>query len=321
MLNKKPAIINDIYADHRIPAELYKSTFVKSLAVFPVGMEQPKASIGSYWSQNHKPGEKEIQLLQTLADAAAITLENIQLIEELEKRVENRTRQLQEANKELEAFSYSVSHDLRAPLRAIDGFTRILTEDHESALDDDGRRLCGIIRENTRKMGKLIDDLLTFSRLNRYEMQASQIDMKTMANSIYHEVANEEMRERIDFFIDDIKPAMGDPTMIRQLWTNLISNAVKFSSKKEKAIIKVSGNQQNGFYEYNISDNGVGFDMKYVDKIFGVFQRLHSSREFDGTGVGLAIVQRIVYRHRGKVRAEGVVDHGATVYFSLPLKG
>lgn len=319
MLNNKPAIISDIYADKRIAAELYKPTFVKSLAVFPVGNDDPVAAIGSYWSTHYTPGDKEVQLLKTLADAAAITLKNIQLLEELEHRVEMRTKELQAANKELEAFSYSVSHDLRAPLRAIDGFTRILTEDHEDVLDEDGLRLCGIIRENTHKMAELIDDLLAFSRLNRYEMQPSEIDMGILANSIFHEVAEKTMRERIEFIVDDVKPALGDPTMIRQLWANLISNAVKFSSKKEKAIIKISGKEQQGFYEYCISDNGVGFDMNYINKMFGVFQRLHSSREFEGTGVGLAIVQRIVHRHGGQVRAKGEVNRGATIYFSLPL--
>jgi len=319
MLNKQAAIIKDIYADDRIDAALYKPTFIKSLAAFPVGSDQPAAAIGSYWNKQHKPGAKEIQLLQTLADAAAITLENIQLVEELEQRVEKRTMQLQAANKELEAFSYSVSHDLRAPLRAIDGFTRILTEDYEEVLDDDGKRLCSIIRENTHKMGILIDDLLTFSRLNRNEMQLSEINMKILANSIFHEVTDEQMRKRIEFSVNDIMPAMGDPTMIRQLWINLLSNAVKFTSKEDKATINVSGKQINGFFEYCISDNGVGFDMKYINKLFGVFQRLHSSREFEGTGVGLAIVQRIVHRHGGKVRAEGTVNHGAKIYFSLPL--
>lgn len=319
MLNKQAAIIKDIYTDDRIVTAFYKPTFVKSLAAFPVGLDQPIASIGSYWGSEHEPGAKEVQLLQTLADATAITLANIQLVEELEQRVEKRTMQLQAANKELEAFSYSVSHDLRAPLRAIDGFTRILTEDHEDVLDDDGKRLCNIIRENTHKMSTLIDDLLTFSRLGRYEMQPSSIDMKILANSIYHEVTDENMRTRIELIIDDIMPALGDPTMVRQLWANLISNAVKFSSKKEKAIIKISGKQLNDFYEYCVCDNGVGFDMQYVDKVFGVFQRLHSSREFEGTGVGMAIVQRIVHRHGGKTRAEGEVNQGASIYFSLPL--
>jgi PAS domain S-box-containing protein len=319
MLNKEPAIIKDVYKDHRIPHEVYKKTFVKSLAAFPVNIIKPVAAIAIYWRMIYEPDTIEIKLMQTLADAAAIALDNVNMYLELDNKVMERTAQLEAANKELEAFSYSVSHDLRAPLRAIDGYTKILLEDNAEHLDDDGRRVCNVIRTNTRKMGKLIDDLLAFSRLSRYEMQQSVIDMKILANSIFHEVTNAEIRSRIDFIVDDIQQAHGDPTMIRQLWINLIGNAVKYSSRKEKAIINVGGSAVGNFYEYCIRDNGVGFDMQYVKKLFGVFQRLHSEKEFEGTGVGLAIVQRVVHRHGGQVRAEGKVGEGATFYFSLPL--
>jgi PAS domain S-box-containing protein len=239
------------------------------------------------------------------------------LNEELEQRVKDRTAQLEAANKELEAFSYSVSHDLRAPLRAVDGFTNILLEKYGPGLDAEGKRICGVISESARDMGKLIDDLLAFSRIGRAAMQLSPVDMATMARSIFFEVTTPETRERIDFHVGPLPTAVGDPTLLRQVWMNLLSNAVKFSSKKDRAVIKVNAGQQGGNTVYSIQDNGAGFDMQYVDKLFGVFQRLHSTKEFEGTGVGLAIVQRIIVRHGGRVWAEGEVAKGTTIYFTI----
>jgi PAS domain S-box-containing protein len=236
---------------------------------------------------------------------------------ELEQRVRDRTVQLEASNKELEAFSYSVSHDLRAPLRAIDGFTKVLVEEHEASLDEEGKRLSAIIRDNTAKMGRLIDDLLAFSRIGRVQMQAAPIDMGILARSVFFELTTEEGRGRIDFRVGKLPRFEGDPTMIRQVWMNLISNAVKFSSKKERAVIEVSGETRNGEAIYSVRDNGAGFDMRYSDKLFGVFQRLHGEREFPGTGVGLAIVQRVIHRHGGRVWAEGEAGKGAAFYFSL----
>jgi PAS domain S-box-containing protein len=239
---------------------------------------------------------------------------------ELEQRVIQRTAELEAANKELEAFAYSVSHDLRAPLRAIDGYATILMEDFPSQLGDEGKRLCSVLSDNARKMGELIDDLLTFSRLGRTGMQLSRIDMGTLANSIFYELTTPESRARIDFQVESAPQAFGDPTLIRQVWMNLLSNAVKFTSKRERAVIIVRGELREDEIVYSIQDNGAGFDMKYIDKLFGVFQRLHSTREFEGTGVGLAIVQRIIHRHGGRVWAEGKVGEGAVFYFALPAK-
>jgi len=206
--------------------------------------------------------------------------------DQLEQRVRDRTAQLEESNQELEAFSYSVSHDLRAPLRAIDGFTRILADDYASHLDTEGKRLCSIIHENTAKMGRLIDDLLAFSRLGRAEMSLSPVDMQTMANSVFHELTTPESLAR--HRLPGWRPAaaVADPTLMRQVWMNLLSNAIKFSSKRERAVIKVSAQQNQGESVYVVQDNGAGFEMQYVGKLFGVFQRLHSSKEFEGTGVG-----------------------------------
>jgi PAS domain S-box-containing protein len=244
-----------------------------------------------------------------------------QLNERLEQRVIERTAQLHAANKELEAFSYSVSHDLRAPLRAINGYTRILVEDYSSVLDEEGKRICNVITTEALRMGDLIDDLLSFSRLSRKEIMPAKVDMKALASSVYGELTRESERERIDFKIGKLPPAQGDPSLLHQVWVNLISNAIKFTSKKDRAIIEIGTKKSDNQNIYCVRDNGAGFDIQYVDKLFGVFQRLHSEDEFEGTGVGLAIVQRIIQRHGGRVWAEGDVGKGATFYFSLPREG
>lgn len=238
----------------------------------------------------------------------------------LEQRVAERTRQLEDSNRELEAFSYSVSHDLRAPLRAIDGFVRILMDDYAPSLDDEGRRICGVIRDNAARMGQLIEDLLTLSRLGRTGLQPSRVDMERMARTVFEEITSPEQRTRIDFDLKPLPTVIGDPSLLRQVWSNLLGNAVKFSSKREQAVIAVSGETREGETVFAIRDNGAGFDMRYVSKLFGVFQRLHSSREFDGTGVGLAIVQRVMRRHGGHAWAEGEIERGATFSFALPAE-
>jgi PAS domain S-box-containing protein len=239
---------------------------------------------------------------------------------ELEQHVAERTAQLEAANHELEAFSYSVSHDLRAPLRGINGFTQILMEEYATKLDDEGKRVCSIINENSLKMAGLIDDLLAFSRLSRTDMETSQVDMKAMVYSVLSDATDATFRENIKFEISDICDAMGDPQMLKQVWANLISNAIKYSSTRNQPVITINCKNEGEKCVYCVQDNGVGFDMKFKDKLFGVFQRLHSSKEFEGTGVGLAIVQRIVRRHGGEVWAEAEVDQGASFYFSLPLR-
>jgi methyl-accepting chemotaxis protein len=260
--------------------------------------------------------------LGILADAFnGMTIQLRGLISGLEQRVHERTAELEAANKELEAFAYSVSHDLRAPLRAIDGYTSILVEEHKPALDVEGKRVCTVIRRQAQRMGQLIDDLLAFSHLSRVDIRASSIDMEALANSVFHELTTPEARQRIDFQVEPLPPVMGDPVLIRQVWVNLLANAVKFSSKQKQAVIEVGSSQEAAENIYFVRDNGAGFDMEYADKLFGVFERLHTEQDFEGTGVGLAIVQRIIHRHGGRVWAEGEVDKGAMFYFTLPQKG
>ena len=226
--------------------------------------------------------------------------------------------QLKAVNKELESFSYSVSHDLRAPLRAVYGFAHILKEEYGKQLDEEGNRLMNVIMNDAKKMGQLIDDLLTFSRLGRKELTKNKIQMQDMATTICDEIKKEHSAQLIQFNIHELLPANGDHVAIKQVWVNLISNAVKFSKLKEKTIIEIGSEEKGEELIYYIKDNGAGFDMRFMNKLFGVFQRLHSNKEFEGTGVGLAIVQRIISKHGGRVWAEGKINIGATFYFTLP---
>ena len=239
-------------------------------------------------------------------------------IQRLNRELEHRVIEIRAANEELEAFSYSVSHDLRTPLRAIDGFSQVLLEDHREKLDKEGRRVLDIIRDNTGRMGELISDLLTFSRLGRRDIKKSVIDMQKLAKDVFEQVKDTAPERKLKVKINALPFAYGDESLIREVLINLLSNAVKFSKNEKSSLIEVSGRLEEDENIYYVKDNGVGFDMKYSDKLFGVFQRLHSQEEFKGTGVGLALVQRIIHRHGGRVWAEGKVDKGATFYFTLP---
>ena len=235
----------------------------------------------------------------------------------LEHQVVERTQALRETNAELEAFSYSVSHDLRAPLRAIHGFARILLEDHGTELQPEAKRVLGVIDENTRRMGQLIDDLLSFSRLGREEVETARVDMTELVRSVADEVRRAAGDRPLDIKIGPLPPARGDRDMLRQAVMNLVDNAAKFTRRRSPGQIEVGHRADGAETVYYVKDNGAGFDPRYAGKLFGVFQRLHRAEEFEGTGVGLAIVQRIVQRHGGRVWAEGQLDAGATFFFTL----
>jgi PAS domain S-box-containing protein len=268
-----------------------------------------------------KFGKVLVSVQQDITDRKNAESQIKKLNEELEGRVIQRTELLEAANKELEAFSYSVSHDLRAPLRSVHGFTKILLEDYEPILDDEGKRICQIISSSATQMGKLIDDLLSFSRIGRTNMNPSMLDMRSLAKAAYEEISSSDQKLRTKLKLGKLHKVFGDANLLRIIWNNLISNAIKYSSKEKISEIGIKSQIKYDSIVYSIKDNGVGFDMDYKHKLFGVFQRLHSEAEFEGNGVGLAIVQRIILKHGGKVWAEGEVGKGATFYFSLPITG
>src|SRR5664280_1536850 len=271
--------------------------------------------------EHSKFGKVLVSVQQDITDRKNAESQIKKLNEELEGRVIQRTELLEAANKELEAFSYSVSHDLRAPLRSVHGFTKILLEDYEPILDDEGKRICQIISSSATQMGKLIDDLLSFSRIGRTNMNPSMLDMRSLAKAAYEEISSSDQKLRTKLKLGKLHKVFGDANLLRIIWNNLISNAIKYSSKEKISEIGIKSQIKYDSIVYSIKDNGVGFDMEYKHKLFGVFQRLHSEAEFEGNGVGLAIVQRIILKHGGKVWAEGEVGKGATFYFSLPITG
>jgi signal transduction histidine kinase len=235
----------------------------------------------------------------------------------LESQVMERTLQLESANKELEAFSYSVSHDLRTPLRAINGYSVMLKEDYESKLDSEGNRILGNITNNAKMMGQLIDDLLSFSRLGKKDPARTHIDMQLLVKTVVNELLQHEPENKYHVKIALLPPAEADRIMIKQVLVNLLSNAIKYSSKKDSPEIEVGFKEEDSGTIYFVKDNGDGFDMKYAGKLFGVFQRLHSQEEFEGTGVGLALVKRVIDKHKGMIWADAAVNAGATFYFTL----
>jgi light-regulated signal transduction histidine kinase (bacteriophytochrome) len=240
------------------------------------------------------------------------------LHEDLEDHIAERTVELTKTIAELEAFSYSISHDLRAPLRAINGFAAILREEHAERLDSEGDELLMKIETNASKMAQLIDGLLDFSRLARAESVSTEVDMKALANAVAADLAGDEAERKVDIAISDMPRVMGDEAMLRQVWANLISNALKFSAPRPDPAIRIDGERKDNEIVFHVRDNGVGFDMQYAGKLFGVFNRLHRADEFPGVGVGLALTRRIVMRHGGRIWAESGDGGGAVFHFALP---
>jgi signal transduction histidine kinase len=273
---------------------------------------------------------QQVALLEALAADLSYALEAISLdqarrsaeesILKLNQDLTRQAEQLQLVNKELESFSYSISHDLRAPLRAVSGFSNILRTEYGPSLDPEMQHYLEMIDISAQKMGHLIEDLLKFSRLSRQELTARPVDLNALVREVVGELALEMQNRQVELRIDDLPPCQADPALLKQVLINLLSNALKYSRRRPQAIIQIGCQDLDGGRVYFVKDNGVGFNMRYVDKIFMVFQRLHSADEYEGTGVGLAIVQRIIQRHGGRVWAEAEVDKGATFYFTLPGK-
>ena len=266
----------------------------------------------------HKSG----RIFEVLSSVETIIWKNekyaINIIYDITERKKAET-ELTFANKELESFSYSVSHDLRAPLRSIIGYSKILEEDHRDKFNDEGKRVLDIIRKNSIKMNSLIDDLLLFSKLGKKEIQKSEIDTGKLVQQLLTEIKQSDFY-RANIITKQLPPIYADPALFTQVWLNLISNALKYSGNKEAPLIEIGSYREENEVVYYIKDNGAGFDMQYAEKLFGVFQRLHKAQDFEGTGIGLSIVKRIIMRHGGRVWAEGKVNEGATFYFSLPTK-
>jgi PAS domain S-box-containing protein len=247
--------------------------------------------------------------------------ENVRALnEQLDKRVRERTAELEAANRELESFSYSVSHDLRAPLRAINGFSNLLISDYADKLSGEALMYLDKVKENANKMALLIDDLLTFSRLSRNPLKKRRVDLRGLVVQVIEELHTEAGSREIKWQIGELPPCQADPSLLKQVYANLIGNALKYTRPRPAPVIEIGSRKLRGQTVYHVRDNGVGFDMKYAGNLFGVFQRLHSEAEFEGTGIGLAIVQRIVNRHGGKIWAESEVDQGATFFFTLAAK-
>jgi signal transduction histidine kinase len=325
MLNRRAVAIPDIYQDARIPHDAYRSTFVKSLVMTPIRSANPVGAIGVYWADAHSASKEEIELLTALADSTSVAMESVALIANLESRVAQRTEELrlrqaelEVLNKELEAFSYSVAHDLRSPLITINGFTSLLVEACGDTLGQDAREFVGRITAATTRMESLINDLLALSRIVRAPMNQTEVDLAQIADEVAASLRERAPERHVKFSVDAAS-ARGDAGMVRIVLENLLSNAWKFTSKTADASVQLGisarGERLTTFF---VRDNGAGFDPRYCSNLFSPFHRLHTQDQFPGAGVGLATVRRIINRHGGEIRAEGQVNEGATFYFSLP---
>lgn len=268
--------------------------------------------------QNEEKEKRAAELFLAIEELKKAEFKIIELNVGLERKVLERTQQLEEANKELESFSYSVSHDLRSPLRAINGFTQVLVEDYADKFDEEGLTVIAEILANSARMGELIDNLLEFSHIGKQNISLAEINMRDMVEGLVTDLEHANPSRKIKVVIEPLENVKGDRNLLKQVFINLISNAFKYTGKTEQPQIEIRSYREGDQQIYSVRDNGAGFDMRYYDKLFGVFQRLHSNNDFEGTGVGLAIVQRIVTKHGGKVWAESKVNEGATFYVSLP---
>lgn len=319
MNSRKPAVIEDIFSDSRVPADAYRPTFVKSLVVVPIRTNAPVGAIGNYWASRHLATAEEVELLQALANTTAVAMENVQMYEQLEQRVKDRTLQLEVTNKELEAFSYSVSHDLRAPLTGIGAFAQLLEENATDSLDERGMHYVSRIQSETRRMATLIDDLLRFAQFARIELRREKVNLSQIVKEVTSRLRSRNPERKTEFRIADEIVVTGDSGLLRVVIENLVSNAWKYSAKTELSRIEFGVEQPDGSPIYFVRDNGAGFDMAFAEKLFAPFQRLHSEAEFAGHGVGLATVQRIIHRHGGHVWADSMPGNGAKFSFTLGM--
>lgn len=317
MLHGKPAVIEDIYVDPRIPIDAYRPTFVRSVAMIPIRPESPIGAIGNYWAKKHKPTAEQVELLQALANTASVAMENVRIYGELETRVKQRTAELETANQHLESFSYAVSHDLAAPLRAIRAYSHMVLDGASPQLGATTIRYLKIIHDSGERMAILIEDLLRLARYAKQPLDRTTVNLSTIATEILTRLTNETPGRNHQFIVQPDMTADGDQGLLQVALDNLLSNAWKYTSKTEKAVIEVGVTQENGSSTFYVHDNGAGFDMRYAKKLFEPFHRMHSDEEFRGNGIGLATVRRIITRHDGKTWAYAEPNKGATFYFTL----
>ncbi|MBX3220087.1 MAG: GAF domain-containing protein [Labilithrix sp.] len=316
--HREAVVIEDIFLDDRIPHDAYRATFVKSLVMAPIRREDPLGAIGAYWADRRLPTQAEVKLLQALADSTSIALENVQLYAGLEERVRARTAELEAINAELEAFAYSVSHDLRTPLRVIQGFAQAVAEDADDVLDDEAKGHLRRVTGAAVRMDGLIDALLDLSRVSRAPLARTSVDVTALARELSVELAERDPTREVVFVIEEGLVADADPALLRAALDNLMNNAWKFTSKKAAARIEVGASPValGAPLELFVRDDGVGFDALRAPQLFAPFHRLCGA-DFPGTGIGLATVRRIVRRHGGDIRAESAPERGATFSFTL----
>jgi signal transduction histidine kinase/DNA-binding NarL/FixJ family response regulator len=319
MLQGKPAAIADVYVDPRIPHDAYRPTFVKSLVMVPIRKEAPLGALGCYWAREHEATPEEIEIIQALADSTSLAFENLALFQSLDQRVQQRTTELTQANQDLEAFAFSVSHDLRAPLRAMRGFADLLRKDAGPTLAPAPREHLDRLEQAGQRMDALIDDMLSLSRVARAEIRRRPVALDALAASIVRALRSIDTTRHVKTEIQPGMTAHGDTALLRLALENLLANAWKFTGRRDDACIAfVATPAGDGEQVFCLRDNGAGFDMRHAHQLFEPFRRLHSSSEFPGTGVGLAIVRRVVRRHGGEVWVESSVDRGTSLFFTLP---
>lgn len=319
MRHQQAVVIPDVAADARIPQDAYAPTFVRSLVMVPIRTAAAIGAIGNYWAAPHEATADEVALLQALADSTSLAFENVALVQGLEERVLQRTQALQHINSELEAFSYSLSHDLRAPLRAVQGYADLLLVDHRPPLEGQTLQFVRNIHQAAGRMDELIDDMLTLARVQRSELRLQPVRIGVLVRELLATMKQREPERQVLLEVDDSLTTEADLPLLRLALENLVSNAWKFTSRRADACIRFSAAQDEaGDMVFCLADNGAGFDMAHAGQLFQPFRRLHRTSDFPGTGVGLAIVQRVVQRHGGHVWATAAPQQGARIYFKLP---
>jgi signal transduction histidine kinase len=318
MLHGKPVVIEDVFQDNRIPHDAYRKTFVQSLVMVPIRPANPVGAIGTYWSAKRRASQAEVEVLQALANTTAVALENVAVYAELESRVRQRTRQLEQANVELESFAASVSHDLRAPLTVIGGSAEILQLLNEARLDEKSRTLLGNIPKQVQRMSQLIEDLLRLAKIRQAELRLEPVDLAALARELAQALAAADAGREVRFAAANMPPVMGDRALLRIALENLLANGWKYTRQADRPAVTFGCRAESEAAVFFVQDNGAGFRSEDVGRLFRPFQRLHSASEFPGTGVGLSIVAGIVEKHGGKIWAEGEPGRGATFCFTLP---